>query len=250
MSNELPFGIDVSRYDGLLDWDKVRTHVPKIEFMALRATISWGYIDPFFSANWRACRQYGIPRMAYHVVYPAEIPERQYDNLMKAVKEDWSENDRMVLDVELEFGAHDVSVSRYTACVRRMADKIAGATGHMPILYSRAEFINRRLDFEYLDNLDLWLAQYLGVVGKEHPGPPTLPKGASDWLIHQTGDKLPNICATSGKQYQDYNRWNGVSMDILRYFGLQSDTLTFEERLLALEFRVSDLERRLNEIQG
>ena len=48
--------------------------------------------------------------------------------------------------------------------------------------------------------------------------PPPLPRGVSDWLIHQTTSHGKSIGAPS--YYMDYDRWNGTSDDIMAYFGL------------------------------
>jgi len=248
------FGIDVSRHDGLLDYTKLAARRPRVVFMGFRATISWGYRDPFFAVNWVPAAGLGIARMAYHVVYPAENPLRQVDNLFAQIGSVFTDRDGIVLDVELESGAHDVPVRVYTATVRRMADLIRARTGRLPILYSRAEFIDRRLDYRELRDLDLWLAAYLKTIpelgyANEHPGPPPLPRGADGWLIHQTGDKTPNICATSGKAYQDYNRWNGTEEDVRRYFGIDAppDTPNLEQRVAAIEARLDKIETKLED---
>ena len=52
----------------------------------------------------------------------------------------------------------------------------------------------------------------------EHPGPPMLPAGVSNYLIHQTGYRCKSIGA-SALYYMDYNRWNGNNADVARYFG-------------------------------
>lgn len=243
------FGIDVSRHDGLIDWSRVLSHPEQIVFMAFRCTVSWGYRDPFFVANYRDAYNYGIARMAYHVVYPSESAIRQADNLFGHLGTMFLSTDRLVLDVELEDGIHNVSVSKYTQTIRAMADIILSRTGNLPILYSRAEFLNRRVDMLQLQDLDLWLAQYLkkpqnAEYAQEHPGPPDLPRHTKNWLIHQTGHETPNICATSGKKYQDYNRWNGTTEDVLRYFGLKK-VATIEERVASLESRVAALEQKI-----
>lgn len=215
------FGIDVSRYDGLINWGAVEAHDPEVAFIGFRSTISWAYRDPFFLANWREAGRRGINRLAYHVIYPGEDAVRQVDNLFGHIGNDLTAHDRFVLDDEVE---HDVTVYRHTATTRKLADVIFQRTIHKPILYSRAEYLNRRVDLSQLLDLPLWLAQYLKVplfakYANEHPGPPFLPRHATTWLVHQTGDKLPPFCATSGKATQDYDRWNGDAAVVNAWFG-------------------------------
>ncbi len=216
------FGIDVSRYDGLINWGAVEAHTPEVSFVMFRSTISWGYRDPFFVANWREAGRRGIPRAAYHVIYPGEDPTRQVDNLFGHIGGDWTNHDRIVLDDEVE---HDVTVSRHTYCTRKHADIIFQRTLHKPILYSRAEYLDRSVDLSQLLDLPLHLAQYLNVplfkkYASEHPGPPVLPKYATNWLVHQTGDKTPPFCSTTTKSTQDYDRWNGGVDAVNKFFGI------------------------------
>jgi hypothetical protein len=92
------------------------------------------------------------------------------------------------------------------------------------------------------------VAQYLkpkpgSIYADEHPGPPVLPKGASTWLIHQTGDKCPAFCASTDKKYQDYNRWNGDEKAVNEYFGrVKESKPTIEERIEDLEKRIAKIE--------
>jgi len=241
---EKAFGIDVSRYDGFLRWDAVDAHIPRVTFIAFRCTISWAYRDPFFAANWAEAGKRGYNRMAYHVVYPNEDATKQADNFFTHLGK-YDEHDRFVLDVEVE---HDASLLKYTKTVSDIAQIFERNTGMLPILYSRAEFIQRRLLFRNLPKMHLWLAQYLkpkpgSIYADEHPGPPVLPKGASTWLIHQTGKDCRAFCASTDKKYQDYNRWNGDEKAVNEYFGrVKESKPTIEERIEDLEKRIAKIE--------
>ena len=226
MTDTRAFGIDVSRYDGLINWGAVEAHTPEVAFIAFRSTISSGYRDPFFTANWREAGLRGYNRLAYHVVYPGEDATRQADNLFGHIGNDLKPTDRFVLDDEVE---HDVSILRHTDTDRKLADVIFRRTLHKPLLYSRTEYLDRRVDLSQLLDLPLWLAQYLkkpfwAKYANEHPGPPTLPRHATTWLVHQTGDKMPPFCATSGKATQDYDRWNGDEAAVNHFFGSENNT--------------------------
>ncbi len=68
--SEKPFGIDVSRWQGNINWDAVAINKRNVKFVGIRATISWGYVDSWFNRNWVEAKRVGIYRSAYHVVYP------------------------------------------------------------------------------------------------------------------------------------------------------------------------------------
>ena len=217
----LPFGIDISKYqyssDGKLkpDFDKINA---TCAFVAVRAGISWGYTDPWFSYSWEHLT---VPRLAYHVVYPAEDSSRQMEHFLNIVQPE--ESDRLVLDLELD---HGYSKARITQTVNDCLAYILENTGRYPVIYSRALWVNQFLDVSALPtNLDWWLAHYLArrpapLYTPEKTPPPLLPKGVTQWLIHQTGERGNGGQVGVRSYYVDTNRFNGTHAELLAYFGL------------------------------
>jgi lysozyme len=69
-------GIDVSHWDGTVDWRAVGG-VPSIQLVAAKATEGRGDRDPLFVANWTAIRALGFRvRIAYHFA-TGDPPEDQ-----------------------------------------------------------------------------------------------------------------------------------------------------------------------------
>lgn len=217
----LPFGIDISKYqyssDGKLkpDFDLINE---KCDFVAVRAGISWGYTDPWFSYSWERLT---VPRLAYHVVYPGEYASKQMGHFLNIVKPE--EHDRLVLDLELD---HGYSKARITQTVNDCLAYILDNTGRYPVIYSRALWVNQFLDVSALPtNLDWWLAHYLSrrpapLYTPEKTPPPLLPKGVAQWLIHQTGERGNGGAVGVRSRYVDTNRFNGTQEQLLAYFGL------------------------------
>lgn len=237
------FGIDTSHYDGPLDWARLIAHMPRVSFIGMRSTISWGYRDPFFTANWKGAKEYDLVRTAYHVVYPGEDAMRQYDNIMAALGNDPGELP-VTLDAELH---HNLPRATITRTIRQLADIIIARTNRKPILYTRATWADLYLYSDAFDDLQWWLATYLKVplfskYANEHPGPPLLPTGISSYLIHQTGDKMPPICSTTTKATQDYDRWNGTEADMLQYVygsaGIPEEPVVTPIKPLGITFEV------------
>jgi GH25 family lysozyme M1 (1,4-beta-N-acetylmuramidase) len=230
MDNEnYAFGIDLSRYntspDGKVkvDFDVIAAHQPEVAFIAMRAGISWGYQDPWFATYFQEAGRIGRVRMAYHVLYPGESAVRQMDNLFRILGAvDYSEVP-IVLDLELD---HGQSVARITACTVESANLIQSRTGRVPIIYSRAGWVNQYLRPKDLPPVHWWLAQYrwplpYPLYTPEYPCPPALPTGVNDWLVHQTASRGASIGAKAN-HYMDYNRWHGDKADLLRYVGKQT----------------------------
>ncbi|WP_298359215.1 GH25 family lysozyme [Rhodoblastus sp.] len=60
-------GVDVSKYQGNVNWDAV--HEGGVKFAYIKATEGGDRIDPNFARNWRGAKAAGLPRGAYHFVY-------------------------------------------------------------------------------------------------------------------------------------------------------------------------------------
>jgi len=229
MNSRLPFGIDISRWnysqDGTkkMDFYEVATHVnPRVDFIAIRSNISWGYTDPWFSYGWYHAERVSLPRMAYVVPYFGENALRQADSWFRTITPaDWN-HDRIVLDNEV---AHDNSPGKITETTIDLLNICRSRTGRYPMIYSRATWVNPHMIVSWLPKgIDWWLAQYLWprpypLYTPEHPGPPDLPVGVSDWLIHQTAERGKSI-GTKAMHYMDYNRWNTANQTIDQYFNL------------------------------
>jgi len=68
-------GIDVSKYQGTIDWAAVRSS--NVRFAWIKATEGGDYLDEKFEANWAGAEAAGIPRGAYHFMYWCRAAEEQ-----------------------------------------------------------------------------------------------------------------------------------------------------------------------------
>jgi GH25 family lysozyme M1 (1,4-beta-N-acetylmuramidase) len=274
MSN-LPFGVDISRWDSaehLMDFKVAAQHEEPIRYIGIRAGISWGYQDPFFVYHMEETikmhdyrkmfmpnkpADYYIPvgRMPYHVIYPGESVQRQTDNFFRITDPIADYNhDRLVIDAELD---HGQTRQRVTLAINDFARICKNRTGRLPILYSRRQWLMTYAVVADLNpDLDLWLAQYLfknplSAYANERPSPPELIAGRG-WLIHQTGDRMKPI-GVKGKQYMDYNRWNGTDDAVFAYFNfdkpITKPIATLEERVMALEVDYAALDKRVAKLE-
>ena len=239
---EKALGIDISVYDydpkGIVkvNFEMIRDY--PVHFIAIRAAISWGYVDKWFRYGWEEAAAKKINRIAYHVPYFGEPTLKQMDNLFGAVHGSNWDHDILCLDCEL---VHANTKEQITAATRSMMEICKSRTGKYPILYSRALWVNENMIVSALPGeTEWWLAQYLYKVKypaytAEHKGPPTLPKGVKSWLIHQTAEAAPGIGTYS--YYCDWNRWNGDAEAVNKYFGVKTEIVipSIEERLSRLE---------------
>ena len=227
-NTDYAFGIDLSKWntsqDGQkkVDFDTIAAHDPEVTFISMRAGISWGYQDPWYSFYFEEAGRIGRVRMPYHVIYPAQPAARQMDNFFRIMGEIDFTVTPLVLDLELHHGQTVTTITRTTAeCVRILTSR----TGRIPIIYSRTTWVNQYLHVPSLPPVHWWLAQYRCALPwpaytPEYPSPPNpLPRGVTTWLMHQTANRGKSIGAAA-MHFMDYNRFNGSKADLLMFVGL------------------------------
>jgi len=68
-------GIDVSKYQGDIDWNAVKAS--GVKFVWIKATEGGDHADEKFTANWAGAKSVGIPHGAYHFVYWCRPPSEE-----------------------------------------------------------------------------------------------------------------------------------------------------------------------------
>ena len=224
-NQEFAFGIDLSRYNASADltqtpaFDQISDHNPAVDFIAIRAGVSWGYRDPMFRNFYEQAQAANACVLPYHVLYPGEPALKQVNSFLKILDGINLDQVRLVLDVELEHGQTRAVI---TNTLLTSLELLRQETGRFPIVYSRAMWVDANLRVAELPRVDWWLAQYyfrrpFPQYTPEYPCPPRLPKGVDGWLIHQTTERGPAIGGVGSSM--DYDRWNGTPADVLAYFG-------------------------------
>ena len=215
-----PFGVDVSRYQGRIDWDQMTNGPIKVRFAGIRLGVSWGYVDPWFPHNWAESSRMGCPRGAYHVFYPGEAIKPQVDLIARTLGSDLGDLP-VVPDIEL---AHGLGPSKIQPAVREYVFRIRDLIKRTPIIYSRTEWWNTNVTGmgdppDWYAELYWWLALYLKT-SFPHPGPLTAPRGvpADRVLIHQVSDHTPSLgfgISQADSKQLDYDRWLKSEAELL-----------------------------------
>ncbi|MBC8081677.1 MAG: glycoside hydrolase family 25 protein [Hymenobacter sp.] len=189
-------GIDVSSYQGRIDWAEVSRN--QVKFAFIKATEGVTLRDSRFLRNWSAARKAGVYRGAYHYFQPTYDGARQANLFTRTVP--LAAGDLPpVLDVE-HTKFHDVAVMRRNVTVwLRLVERHYGVR---PILYSNYGFYKRYLAGHF-DKYPLWLAHY-------EVDQPRLPR--DKWLIWQHSDEayVPGIRGTV-----DFNVFQGSVRSLL-----------------------------------
>ena len=172
-------GIDVSAYQGRIDWPEVARN--RVRFAFIKASEGATLRDQRFARNWREARKAGVLCGAYHYFQPNRGGQIQADLFARTVP--LAPGDLPpVLDVEAA-NFHDVAVLRRE--VARWLRLIEAHYGVRPILYSNHSFYQRHLAGHF-DDYPLWLAHY-------EVERPSLPR--AKWIIWQHSDEshVPGI---------------------------------------------------------
>ena len=172
-------GIDVSAYQGRIDWPEVARN--RVRFAFIKASEGATLRDPRFARNWREARKANVLAGAYHYFQPNRDGQVQASLFVRTVP--LAPGDLPpVLDVEA-VNFHDVAVMRRE--VARWLRLVEAHYGVRPILYSNHSFYQRHLAGHF-DDYPLWLAHY-------EVARPKLAR--SKWIIWQHSDEshVPGI---------------------------------------------------------
>ncbi len=150
-------GIDVSRWQGTIDWSAVAG--AGVRFAFLKATEGADYLDPKFRENWIGAGRAGVLRGAYHFMFWCRSAAEQAAWFRKNVPAEPSALPP-VLDVEWNGNPktrpQKVSRQQALAMIRDMAVAMEAHTGKKPIIYTDITFHAEVLEgiaFEH----DFWL---------------------------------------------------------------------------------------------
>ena len=170
-------GIDVSHYQGKIDWARVRED--GIKFAICKCTQGLNYKDPTYDENKKGVRENGIVFGSYH-----------FANAMDAVQEaDWylanvgdiKDGEMLVLDWEKTHANPPVWCKKFL-------DRVKAKTGKTPLFYSYQAKVLAITWPEICNDYPLWEARYplndVGVMGT-----PPLTGSWADWKIWQYSSK-------------------------------------------------------------
>ncbi|WOJ89646.1 GH25 family lysozyme [Methylocapsa polymorpha] len=192
-------GIDVSKYQGDIDWDSVRAS--GVRFAWIKATEGGDHVDDKFARNWAAAKAAGVPRGAYHFAYWCRPMEQQASWFTANVPND---PDALppVLDVEWN--------GQSKTCAKRVPREVAivqmkiilaameRAYGKKPVIYTAVDFHRDVMQGEFTD-YPIWVRSV-----KSHP---SVKYGARHWHFwqHTAEGHVPGI-----RGYVDRNAFNGT----------------------------------------
>lgn len=154
-------GIDVSKWQGTIDFSKLKT-----DFIIIRASYGTGFIDSQFTRNREEARKRNIPIGFYHYSYPQHnSPEAEADWFTKVLGE--------VLPGESLYLDFEEAYPDPVTWSKRFLDKLStNFKGYKPLIYLNKNLVETNNWEVVADaNYGLWLAywNYLPNVGTDIP---------------------------------------------------------------------------------
>ncbi len=191
-------GIDVSSYQGKIDWNKVKAMKEggvTIKFAFIKSTEGILHVDKYFSRNWREAPKTGIICGAYHYFKPKKDGKLQARFFLQTVNLETGDLPPVV-DVEELSG---ITPQRMRKELRSFLNHIENKTGVKPIIYTGLVFYKDYLQ-DHFNDYPLWIAHYYRAELK-------VPE-KTKWSFWQHADNA----TVSGTGYDtDMNVFNGDS---------------------------------------
>ena len=192
-------GIDVSRYQQVIDWEDVKAmnvNNIRIGFAFIKATEGTDLVDEQFRRNWLEAEQQGIPKGAYHFFVPGKSGRLQAKNFIAMVRLKTGDLPP-VLDVEQ---SNEVPPDEINDEIKEWL-LLVGQHYHVaPIIYSNIEFYNKYIRDNF-KTYPFWIAHYLQ---------PLRPRINGQWSFWQHSEKghVDGI-----RTPVDFNVFSGDSLD-------------------------------------
>ncbi len=175
-------GIDVSYYQGTIQWPKV--HRAGIRFAFIRVSDGLGVRDSMFVQNWAGAKHARVMRGVYQHFRPDENAIAQADVVIAAVSHDPGELPP-VIDVEVTGGKSPAQLERQ---VRAWVERIRAKLHVEPIVYTSPSFWENEVGGADLSQLPLWVAHYTNEC-------PRVPAPWTRWAFwqHSESGRVPGI---------------------------------------------------------
>lgn len=180
-------GIDVSHYQGRIDWGSVARE-GKVSYVYAKATEGANFYDDTHTYNITEARRAGVKVGSYHFYRPTVDIALQFDNLTAHVHA--REQDLVpMIDIEDDRG---VSEEKFIKDLTAFLQMVENHYGKKPLLYSGEYFYNRHFQGLFQD--------YHWMMARYSSTPPTLKDGRTYFMW----------------QYSDKGRISGISNPVDR----------------------------------
>jgi GH25 family lysozyme M1 (1,4-beta-N-acetylmuramidase) len=157
-------GIDVSQFQGTVDWDAVKN--AGYQFAMIRAGYGFGTLDQQFERNISECNRIGLPVGVYWFCYATspETARQEADGCVSAIAP-YKLEYPICYDIEqdtLNYAARmgvTVTASLATQFIESFCNRVE-ELGYFAMFYSNRNFFNQFFNTQLSDKYALWYAYY------------------------------------------------------------------------------------------
>ena len=221
-SSNILNGIDVSNWQGYIDYEKVRKD--GIDVVYIESSIGKDYIDPYFELNYENAKLNGLKVGVYHFLTARSITEAEQEaEFFVSVISGKKIDCKLAMDFE-EFG--DLNVEQINDISEAFLNKVIELTGKETIVYS--DLSNAENVFDLSNIASLWLAYY----GSDR----SLGNIESAWKTSQ------------GRQYTDMGKVNGINGYVDRDFFTADVLLNDNSEIKRMNMQVNSNSERITYI--
>lgn len=199
-------GIDVSEYQGKIDWTQVANS--NILFAYIKATEGSDFTDSMLSTNLSGAQSAGILHGVYCYAHPGQSSAAaQASYFINTVESNGGFGELPpVLDMEDNGGLNNSLLATW---IQDWISRVETASGRKPIIYTYPDFADMYLEPTLASNIALWVANY----GVTQPADASGWTSWTFWQYSETGT-VPGI---SGNV--DLDQYSGTVTDLENTYG-------------------------------
>ena len=201
-------GVDVSEYQGEVDWDKIKEQ--NIDFAFIKATEGSKGKDNSFDKNYEKLKNMDMLLGLYHFFSFESLGEEQADNYIKVVGNIENDENLMLPIIDIEYYSYYKKVKPnkewVTKELQKMLDKLEKTYRVKPIIYTTMEFYQEYIEGEFLE-YDIWIRNILTKPDLEN----------REWKFWQYTGRGKLEGYNGEEKYIDLNVFNGSKEDFVNY---------------------------------
>lgn len=212
-------GIDVSAFQGDIDWQKVGK--AGVRFAYVKKSEGITIHDPKFTLNWRGAKSAGVRTGAYHILVPWDDVDAQVASFMRDLS--LARDDLPpALDLELSYmkksARRGLTPKQINHSIQAWIAAIKKRTERIPVVYAGHAVAQEHFHGEYpFGDSPIWIAEYPkaepGFRGVGHPA--SVSQAWSGWQIWQYGQGQVNGLPPAARV--DRDRFRGSAADLERF---------------------------------
>jgi len=204
-------GVDVSNYQGSVDWDEMASQ--DIDFAFIKATEGSSHVDKSFQDNWSKIAETDIYAGAYHFFSFESSGKTQAENYINTVG---SLEGKMRPAVDVEYygskAREDLDYEAIKAELGVLLEELEAEYGVKPVIYCTYKAYDNIICGDF-DDYDLWIRNI-------YITPDVTLSGR--WMYWQYTDKAELSGYSGPERYIDMNVFRGSIDEFLIYNNIQN----------------------------